>query len=67
MKTWGFEPVQLLPEPMLAHEAMEAILDAGDALEAEHLILFDLRTDVQTRIVALPVTMHRHDQDCARA
>lgn len=53
----------------LAVEVIDAIEDASDWLDAPSgaVLLFDLRTSVSTRIVAMPVILHVHGQRCNRA
>lgn len=59
------ETEELAPE---GYEAVQAIIDAQDELHAPggQLLLIDLKTNVATRYVAMPVG-HRHGQDCGRA
>jgi len=63
-----FRPVEPIEDKQLALEALIAISDAADELDApDGYILFDLHTNVATRIVVMPAVMHAHDQDCGRA
>lgn len=64
-----FRDESVIEARQLAVEVIIAIEDAGDELHVPGgtMILFDLRTSVSTRIVAMPAVMHVHDQDCARA
>jgi hypothetical protein len=53
--------------PPEAYEAAEAIKAAEPELGPIMMILFDLRTNVATRFVAMPVPRHQHSQTCGRA